>query len=62
MSARETISFLHDGVRYHWTDSTGFVDDHWQRPPQVIERVLAKKLEVLLVESDFAITDLGIDL
>lgn len=55
MSAKDRISFLHDGQRYYWTERNGFVDEHWQRPPLVIQRVLERHLAARLAESDVAI-------
>jgi hypothetical protein len=52
MSANDRISFAHDGRRYYWTEKNGFVDEHWQRPPLVIQRVLEGKLNALLAASD----------
>ena len=53
----DQIDLQHDGRQYRWTERTGFVDEHWQHPPQVIQRVLMKKLEAILADSDLLISN-----
>jgi hypothetical protein len=57
MSKNGRVSIIHNGQRYYWSERTGFVDEHWQLPPLVIQRVLQKKLEALLAVNDATIKD-----
>ena len=55
MGANHRLTIRHDDRIYSWSERNGFVDEHWLRPPEAIQRILRAKLGAMLAKTDAAI-------